>query len=131
MSDCFEPSARSSAQAYAGHAVTPPASAMPSTLARSLDVNVVMLSPVLFSAEPIVPGTATSSAREAAPLVMQKRHGGDDLWRNMAAGGDRLYWRPFRTPEIRHAASRLPAPTTAGVARRPRCSRLVPGGRAR
>src|SRR5204862_4417441 len=95
MSDCFEPSARSSAQAYAGHAVTPPASAMPSTPARSLDVNVVMLSPVLFSAEPIVPGTATSSAREAAPLVMQKRHGGDDLWRNMAAGGDRLYWRPF------------------------------------
>jgi len=85
MSDCFEPSARSSAQAYAGHAVTPPASAMPSTPARSLDVNVVMLSPVLFSAEPIVPGTATSSTREAAPLVMQKRHCGDDLWRNMAA----------------------------------------------
>src|SRR2546429_8827727 len=66
---------------------------MPSTPARSLDVNVLVLSPVVFSAERIVPGTVTSSAREAAPLVMQKRHGGDDLWRNMAARGDRIYWR--------------------------------------
>jgi hypothetical protein len=37
------------------------------------------------SAEPVVPGTVTSSAREAAAVVMQKRHCGDDLWRNMAA----------------------------------------------
>src|SRR2546429_7875531 len=66
---------------------------MPSTPARSLDVNVLVLSPVVFSAERIVPGTVTSSARAAAPLVMQKRHGGDDLWRNMAARGDRIYWR--------------------------------------
>src|SRR5256885_5504989 len=119
MSDCFEPSARSSAQAYAGHAVTPPASAMPSTPARSLDVNVVMLSPVLFSAEPIVPGTATSSAREAAPLVMQKRHGGGDFWGDKAARGDRLYWRPLPKPENLHAPAPFPAPPPPGGAAPP------------
>src|SRR2546430_9763370 len=111
MSDCFEPSPRSSAQACAGHTVTPPASAMPSTPARSLDVNVVMLSPVVFSAERIVPGTVTSSARAAAPLVMQKRHGGDDLWRNMAARGDRIYWRSSEHRESvmpHHAYRRRP-----------------------
>src|SRR5204862_8096113 len=85
MSDCFEPSPGSSAQAYAGHTVAPPASAMPSTPARNFHVNVVMLPPEGVSAEPTVPFTATSSAREAAPLVMPKRHGGDDLWRTMAA----------------------------------------------
>src|SRR2546427_11916320 len=96
MSDCFEPSPGSSAQAYAGQTVTPPASAMPSTPARSLDVNVVMLPPKGVSGEPTVPGTVTSSAREAAPRVMQKRHGGGGFVRDKGAGGEGHYWGASR-----------------------------------
>src|SRR5438445_760246 len=59
MSDCFEPSLRSSPQAYAGQAAAAPASATPSTPARIVDANVVMLPPVPRVRNALVPVRST------------------------------------------------------------------------
>src|SRR3984893_4559611 len=124
MSDCFEPSARSSPQAYAGHIATPPASAMPSTPARSLELNVVMLSPLV--------SVRNHSFRVRLPVQRARRRPWEceSCTAGMIGGGTGrgeviAYTGALAHTGIRHAASRLPAPTTAGAARRPDCAPLL------
>src|SRR5205807_6640636 len=84
MSDCFEPWLRSSPQAYAGHAAAAPASATPSTPARIVDANVVMLPPVPRVRNALVPVRSTVHRTHASLPCCKKDIAGmlcGETWR--------------------------------------------------